>query len=247
MANQQDQLSAHLLQHKSLPVSPTWLQSFLTTQQRNIHISALTQTAFFRILNSDIRQSLFRNPSSIFPIDIFDPTVQERRIAGPIPVQVLDIEDIGTSIWNQVEAIERVERGEAVRGREIVRTVNVGDEEQDATNNRAIAGTANPGGGNTNANESNGPHRLILQDAKGTRAVGIEMSRISGVGVNTLFIGAKLMIRNATVARGMILLTPDSVTLLGGKIEAMDQAWKAGRKARLLEKITGAGGEDAQS
>ncbi|KAL5337337.1 DUF1767-domain-containing protein [Aspergillus crustosus] len=245
MANQQDQLATHLLQNKSLPVSSAWLQTFLTTQQRNIHISALTQTAFFRILNSDIRESLTsRNPSSILPVDIFAPTVQERRLTGPIPLQVLDIEDIGTSIWNQVEAIERVERGEAVRGREIVRTVNLGDDDQDGTNTRPN-GTANAGGANANASDSNGPHRLILQDAKGTRAVGIEMARIIGVGVNTLPIGAKLTLRNATVARGMILLTPESVTLLGGKIEAMDKAWKTGRKARLLEKITSIGGENA--
>ncbi|KAL4870776.1 hypothetical protein BDV12DRAFT_194979 [Aspergillus spectabilis] len=247
MSNQQDQLATHL-QNKFLPVSSTWLQNFLTTQQRNIHISALTQTAFFRILNSDLRESLTsRIPTSILPVDIFDPTVQERRLISTIPVQVLDIEDIGTSIWNQIEAIERVERGEAVRGREIVRTVNVGDEEQDGANNRATNGTANAGGANVNASDSNGPHRLILQDAKGTRVVGIEMTRLNGVGINTLPIGAKLMLRNATVARGMILLTPESVTLLGGRVEAMDQAWRAGRKARLLEMITGTGGENAHA
>lgn len=158
--------------------------------------------------------------------------MQERRLTGSIPVQVLDIEDIGTSIWSQVEAIERVERGEAVRGREIVRTVNVGSDEGD--------GGANSGA-NPNPNENNGPHRLILQDAKGTKAVGIEMTGINGIGIGKLPIGGKLLLRNATVARGMVLLTPESVLLLGGKIEAMDQAWKTDRKARLLERVTGTG------
>ncbi|KAL6240143.1 hypothetical protein BDW75DRAFT_235969 [Aspergillus navahoensis] len=233
MSTLQDQLTAQL-QSKSLPVSPTWLSTFLSNgAHQRTPLPALTKTALFRLLNTDFRESLTpRSPTYILPVDIFDPSVQERRLTGPIPLQVLDIEDIGTSIWNQVEAIERVERGEAVRGREIVRTVNVGDE-QDENGNRS--GNAGP---NAYANESNGPHRLILQDAKGTRAVGIEMTRIDGVGIGQLPVGGKLLLKNATVARGMILLTPENVKLLGGKIEAMDLAWRTGRKARLLEKIT---------
>ncbi|KKK27196.1 hypothetical protein ARAM_007279 [Aspergillus rambellii] len=240
MSNQQDHIAAHLLSSKSLPVSPTWLLNFLSssssfssTSQRNIPISALTQTALFRILNSDFRQSLVaRNDSTVLPTDAYDPHVQERCIRGPIPVQVLDIEDIGTSLWNQVEEIERVERGEAIRGREIVRTVTVGEENQDSA----------PAAG-AGASDSHGPHRLIIQDAAGTRAVAIEMQRVNGIAVNKLPIGAKLLLRNVTAARGMILLTPENVTILGGKIDSMDQAWKLGRKARLLEKVPGPGGD----
>ncbi|KAL4740073.1 hypothetical protein BDV11DRAFT_169420 [Aspergillus similis] len=240
MADFQDQLIAQL-QSKSLPVSPTWLSTFLSTgTHQRTPLPALTKTALFRLLNTDFRESLTpRSSTSTLPMDVFDPNVQERRLSGPIPLQVLDIEDIGTSIWSQVEAIERVERGEAVRGREIVRTVDLGDE-QDGNGRSIRGGNAGPNG---NANESNGPHRLILQDAKGTRAVGIEMARIEGIGIGQLPIGRKLLLKNATVARGMILLRPESVTLLGGKIEAMDLAWRAGRKARLLEKITGTGTE----
>lgn len=231
MATPQDQLAAQL-QSKSLPVSSTWLNNFVA-HQRNIPTTALTQTALFRILNSDFRESLnSRAPNYILPVDVFDPNVQERRLTGSIPLQVLDIEDIGTSVWGQIEAIERVERGEAVRGREIVRAVNVGGDEGDGGSNS---------GANTNPNESNGPHRLILQDAKGTKAVGIEMTRINGIGIGKLPIGGKLLLRNATVARGMILLSPENVSLLGGKIEAMDQAWKSDRKARLLERVTDTG------
>ncbi|KAL4818097.1 hypothetical protein BDW67DRAFT_183379 [Aspergillus spinulosporus] len=239
MGTLQDQLTAQL-QSKFLPVSSTWLSTFLTTStHQRTPLPVLTKTALFRLLNTDFRESLTpRSSTSTLPVDIFDPNVQERRLSGPIPLQVLDIEDIGTSIWSQVEAIERVERGEAVRGREIVRTVDLSDgPDGNGGNNRSS--NAAPSG-----NASNGPHRLILQDAKGTRAVGIEMTRIDGIGIGQLPIGGKLLLKNATVARGMILLTPESVTLLGGKIEAMDLAWRAGRKARLLEKITGTGDRD---
>ncbi|OOF96738.1 hypothetical protein ASPCADRAFT_4778 [Aspergillus carbonarius ITEM 5010] len=237
MTTPQAQIAAHLQNTKSLAVSPAWLNSFVsssTALQRNIPLSALTQTVLFRILASDFRHSLATgNPSSLLPIDIFDPTVQERRLQGPIPVQVLDIEDIGASLWSQVEAIERVERGEAIRGREIVRTVNVGEDNEEG----AAGANANDTG-----NASNGSHRLILQDAAGTRAVGIELVRVNGVALNKLSIGAKLVLLNATVARGMILLTPECTTVLGGKIEGMDQAWKEGRKARLVASIAGTEG-----
>ncbi|KAL4949173.1 hypothetical protein BDW69DRAFT_80514 [Aspergillus filifer] len=239
MSALQDQLAAHL-QSKSLPASQTWLSTFLATQnQRSIPLAALTKTALFRLLNTDFRETLSPQSTSLLPVDIYDPNVQERCLPGTIPVQVLDIEDIGTSIWSQVEAIERVERGETVRGREIIRTVNVGDEEPNNETNSRTTANANANAG-ASANESSGPHRLILQDAKGTRAVGIEISYVKGIAINSLPIGAKLLLRNATVARGMVLLTPESIEVLGGKIEAMNQAWKAGRKERLVRRLNGA-------
>ncbi|KOC11104.1 RecQ-mediated genome instability protein [Aspergillus flavus AF70] len=237
MANSEEQIALQLLSTKSLPVSAAWLNNFVasTAHQRNVPLSALAQTALFRILASDFRDSLStRTPSSLLPVDIFDPTVQERRLQGSIPVQVLDIEDIGTGLWSQVEAIERVERGEAIRGREIVRTINVDeDPEQSAEATGGNTASAQPETGN-----SNGPHRLVVQDAAGTKAVAIELKRVNGIALGKLPIGAKLVLRNATVARGMVLLTPESVTLLGGKIDSLDQTWKEGRKERLVARIT---------
>ncbi|GKZ22110.1 hypothetical protein AbraIFM66951_008846 [Aspergillus brasiliensis] len=235
--NPHTQITTHLLTTKSLPVSPTWLTTFLTTTttstSRTIPLSALTQTALFRILTSDIRDSLSTsNPSTLLPIDVFDPTIQERRLPGPIPLQVLDIEDIGTSLWSQVEAIERVERGEAIRGREIVRTVNVGEDNEDG-------GAANNNVNATDAGGSNGPHRLILQDAAGTKAVGIEFVKVNGIGLGKLAIGAKVVVRDVTVARGVVMLTPESCVVLGGKIEGLDVQWREGRKERLLARING--------
>ncbi|PLB38417.1 OB fold domain-containing protein [Aspergillus candidus] len=236
MASKSAQLTTHLQTKYSLPVSPTWLNAFLasTQQHRTVPLSALTQTAHFRLLASDFRDSLTtETSSSLLPEDIFNPTVQERRLQGPIPVQVLDIDDIGTSLWSQVEAIERVERGEAVRGREIVRTVNVDDSEgvtRGSSTTTTNAGAHESGG-------SNGPHRLILQDARGTRAVAIELKSVGGIALGSMAIGAKLVLRDVTVARGMVLLTPECVTLLGGKVEALDLAWREGRKQRLLDRL----------
>lgn len=242
-----DQIAAQIQSTKSLPVSTTWLNAFLASSQRNIPASALMKTALFRVLASDFRESLSKSQSSLFPVDIYDPKVQERRLLGPIPVQVLDIEDIGTSLWSQVEAIERVDRGEAIRGREIVRTVAVGEDPEAAENNNN--NNTDNAGIATNASGSSGygPHRLILQDAARTKAVAIEMQRIEGLTLEKLAIGAKLVLRNATVARGMVLLNPGCAELLGGKIEALDRPWREGRKARLLERITAANEEASRT
>ena len=252
MSNPQSQISSQLQSTKSLCISPAWLDSFIASSsaslQRNVPISALTQTALFRVLTSDFRDTLTTtDPTSLLPVDIFDPNVKERRLTGPVPVQVVDIEDIGTSLWSQVEAIERVERGEAVRGREIVRTVIVGDDSEARANHEGANGLeGSDAGADDNSRANNGPHRVILQDAAGTRTVAIELRRVHGLAIGKMQIGAKLVLRNATVARGMVLLTPECATVLGGKIELLDREWKEGRKAKLLAKITGSEREQQQ-
>lgn len=242
MPTSEEHIRSHLLSSKSLPVSPSWIANFfasISQNQQRAPLSALTQTAVFRILASNFTESLSTSsPATLLPRDVSDPAVKERRIPGPVPVQVLDIEDIGTSLWAQVEKIEQVERGETIRGREIVRNVNVdgGDNENNADTTRASGNTI-----------GHGPHRLVLQDSLGTKAVAMELKNIPGIAMDKLSIGAKLVLKNTTVGRGMILLTPDTVTLLGGKIEAMDTLWRNTRKERLLAKIQNLEGEQRQN
>ncbi|OJD24171.1 hypothetical protein ACJ73_04469 [Blastomyces percursus] len=244
-------ISNHLLTTKSLPIAQPWLSQFLSSQRAaTTPLSALTQTALFRLLTSDFTTSLeITNPSQALPENVPDPGVKERPIPGPIPLQVLDIEDIGSSLWSQVELIEKIERGEETRGREIIRTVTRDESGDVATagynNNNNTNNTPNIlGANNTNVRNmpssttgSGGPHRLVLQDAKGTKVVAIECRPVEEVGIGKMSIGAKMVVKNATVARGMLLLEPDCVNVLGGKIEGLDKAWRDGRKARLLERL----------
>ncbi|OJD15407.1 hypothetical protein AJ78_04339 [Emergomyces pasteurianus Ep9510] len=246
----QAHISHHLLATKFLPISPTWLSQFLSSQRvATTPLSALTQTALFRVLASDFTTSLaITTPSQAFPEDISDPAVKERLISGPVALQVLDIEDIGSSLWSQVEAIEKIERGEETRGREIIRTVTrdeSGDVAASSNNNNnsaniSGANNSNAAGARSTSSStagSGGPHRLVLQDAKGTRTVALEFKPVREIGIGKMSIGTKMVVKNAVVARGMLLLEPDCVTVLGGRIEELDRAWKEGRKARLLEKL----------
>ena len=191
----------------------------MSTQKTTIALAALKQTALFRLLASDITSSLQSTATSIFPQDILNAQIQERKLVGPIPVQVLDVEDIGHSRWSQIEAIEAAERGETTKGREIIRVVPTEE------------GTSDP-----EAVSANGPHKLLVQDAKGVRMYGFELSKVDGISLS-MDIGSKLLLKNVLVTRGVLLLEPGNVTLVGGKIENFHKAWKEGRKAQLKETI----------
>lgn len=142
-------------------------------------------------------------------------------------------------MWEQVEELEAVERGERTRGREVVRVTaedddgiagaNEGSQTQTTTQRRAAA-TATAG--------KNATHRLTLQDRNGKRVFALEMRRMDRIGIGKTCMGEKLLLKAGTaVARGTVLLTPDSCVFLGGKIEAWQKAWMEGRLARLREAV----------
>lgn len=219
-------ISAHLTS-KGLAPTQIWLENFTSSARPGLPIAPLQKTAMFRLLASDLTTSIQTSPSNTLPQTALDVNTKEQRLAGPIPVQVLNIEDVGRSAWSQVEAIESYDRGETTKGREVI---------------RVVPGDAGENGTTTNTTESAksaGPHKLLLQDAKGLRIYGFELAAIEGVSVG-LSIGAKLVLRNAVVARGVVLMEPRSVELLGGKVEPWDQSWRAGRKDVLKAKV-GAG------
>ena len=214
------QILNQLSSTKSLNPSTVWLTAFLTTQKTTTPLPALTSTALFRLLASDITQALDRTPSACLPADVSNVSIKERWLPGPVVVQVLAIDDMSKSRWEQIEAIEALERGEGTKGREIIRVVPIEDEDS----------------ANTSVQKGGGPHKLLLQDAQGNRVYGIELKHIEGVALG-MNIGCKLVLRNVLVARGVLLLEPNTTSLLGGKIEALHKAWKNNRKADLKAAI----------
>ena len=124
------------------------------------------------------------------------------------------------SRWEQVEAIEALERGEGTKGREIIR----------------VAATEEDDGTGFGVQKGGGPHKLLLQDADGRRLYGIELKGLEGVGLG-MSIGCKMVLKSAVVARGVVLLERTSATVLGGKIEGLHKAWKENRKTELKAAI----------
>ena len=150
--------------------------------------------------------------------------MRERILEGRIACQVLSVEDMSKSRWEQIEAMEALERGEGKKGREIVRVAAV--EEDDAG--------SGPGAG---VQRGGGPHKLLLQDAAGRRVYAIELGSVEGVGVG-MSIGCKVLLKpGCLVARGVVLLEGGNVQVMGGKCEEMHRKWREGRKGELRREI----------
>lgn len=179
----------------------------------------------------------------VFPPNIDSATVQESTISQNTHVQVLDIENLSLSRWEQVEELEAIERGERTRGRQVIRVTDEENGEADVSSSSAgqtQASRAGGAGGTPGAASggANAVHRLVLQDGRGKKVFAVELKRISGIGIGKTHIGEKILLRaGAVVARGTVLLTPETCTLLGGKIDAWHEAWMEGRLARLRESV----------
>lgn len=218
MSSQLSQVADQLTSSTGLHPNLQWLQTLLANQRPSTPLQALVQTARFRFLACDITESVARD--ACLPSDINDSQVMERKLFGRIAVQVMGVEDISKSRWEQIEALEAIERGEGTRGREIIRVAATDD------NNESTAAPVLKGGA----------HKLLLQDVAGNRAYGLELKPVEGVGLG-MSIGCKLILSEAVVARGVVMLAPMTVIVVGGKVEGLHKAWKQSRKADLRRGI----------
>lgn len=210
----ESQIRSRLL-GKHLPPTQAWLNAFVAAQNPNVPVAALKQTALFRLLTSDLTLAVDKMAISAFPANVLEPSIKERTLTGSIPVQVLDVEDVGCSRWSQVEAIEAAERGETTKGREIIRVVPGESSSTDAQNE-----------------SSEGPCRLLVQDVNGTKLYAFELNSIPGIGLK-MSIGAKLILEKVTISRTVLMLEPCNTTFAGGRMDSLHKAWKADQKARL--------------
>ncbi|PKK45098.1 hypothetical protein CI102_9437 [Trichoderma harzianum] len=226
---------------QSLPPPSQTLLTTLTSRSPPPPIPSLLATAKARLLASDLTNTsgTVVDPSlPVFPPNIDLATVQESTISQNTHVQVLDIENLSLSRWEQVEELEAIERGERTRGRQVIRVTDEENGEVDGLSSTAGQTQASRAGGAAASGGANAVHRLVLQDGRGKKVFAVELKRISGIGIGKTHIGEKILLRaGAAVARGTVLLTPENCTLLGGKIEAWHEAWMEGRLARLRESV----------
>lgn len=196
-------------------------------------------TARTRLLASDLTTpgllDATKTPTICFDEGITAPSIKETGLRSDVYVQVVDIEDLSKSRWEQVEELEAVERGEQTRGREFIRLpVTDGFPGGDAEEPAATATVSDVVAG-LNA-VRNGTHRVVLQDCKGQKVYGLELVRMPEISIGTLNIGGKILLKKgAVVARGMVLLEPTSCQFLGGRVEVWQKEWLDGRLARLRE------------
>lgn len=70
---------------------------------------------------------------------------------------------------------------------------------------------------------------------------GIELESVNGISVG-MNIGTKMVLREVVVARGLLLMEPRSVQVLGGKIDDLHQRWKGARKDALKARANAGNG-----
>lgn len=207
-------------------------------------------TAKTRILASDLTAPGLLDPIQVaqitFPLNLSDPTVKETKLRADVYTQVLDVEDLSRSRWDQVEALEAVERGEFTRGREVIRLVSAaeeGGEEGQTQQTQAPQQQQQQQQQGLNSVDSgkNATHRLVLQDCKGQKVYALELTRVPRIGIGSTNIGEKILLKRGTfVARGTVMLDPAMCEVLGGKVEAWQKEWTEGRLARLKQAVDGA-------
>ncbi|TVY34169.1 RecQ-mediated genome instability protein [Lachnellula subtilissima] len=230
------QLSNALTQSGLPTPHPSFLTPILNTasnSQRQPPLSSLSATARLRLLSADISTPSILAPiNGSFPQNISDVRVKEKVLGQDIPVQVIDIEDIGRSKWDQILDLEAERKGERVKGREVIRVLPTQENELGST--ASTQAIANPTAANA-AVSNKGPFKVLLQDMNGQQVYGFEVKRVDKLGYPPgMNIGCKVMLKKGCkVARGMMLLEPACVVVLGGKIEALDKGWREGREERL--------------
>ena len=237
------------LQAQSLPLpSQTWLAPLITARTPPPPLQSLLATAKARLLAADLTSPCLLDVSTpALPPDLSNVNIKEIKLPRDVVVQVLDVENLSRSRWEQVEELEAIERGEQTRGRQIVRLpvrsegdegdTDLGAEEATQAPTGAVPGLA-AGASNVPVKPKNATHRLTLQDWRGQRVYGIELKPVDRVAVGITNIGEKVLLRaGSVVARGSILLQPATCLILGGKVEAWQRAWVEGRMARLKESV----------
>ncbi|KAK8088151.1 RecQ mediated genome instability protein Rmi1 [Apiospora hydei] len=241
------------LQRQGLP-TPTleWVQAVLPNRNPMPPLQALIATAKARLMVVDITNGTVLDASApALSPNLSNMEVVETKLSRDVLVQVLDIDNLTKSKWEQVEELEAIARGEQTRGREMIRLPAAGEDDDEVSYSSAStqALSSAPGGargGNgASATPKNSTHRLVLQDCKGQKVHGLELHRIERIGIGTMNIGEKILLKKgATVARGMVLLEPTNCTILGGKVEAWQKAWFDNRLARLKEAIESQGRDE---
>ncbi|KAG0639284.1 hypothetical protein HOY80DRAFT_1009646 [Tuber brumale] len=124
------------------------------------------------------------------------------------------------------------ERGEFMKGKEVIR---LAPEEEGDEGGEGVPVSGRP----KVVTAKTGPHKLLLEDAGGRGVYAIELHDVQGIQVD-MPMGAKMVLKNVIVARGILLLAPANTLVLGGKVEALNHQYLASRKQVLnaaLEKL----------
>ncbi|EMR10884.1 hypothetical protein PNEG_01030 [Pneumocystis murina B123] len=187
------------LESKFLYVHLNWVEETLHQIDVSLNDKQLEQQIIQYLLNSDIKKSL--TFQSCLPADIFDK--HNQVLPGPYCLQIIHVQDIGISIFNQLEYLEQFDESGTIKSYNVIWN-NLSDIDDDE-----ILDTDKPA--------SKKFCKLLLEDSSGLCVWAIEHKPIKHIhiGIN---LGTKILLKNILVLRGVLILNPSNITFLGGQI-----------------------------
>jgi hypothetical protein len=163
---------------KQLSLSQTFLSALLTSiQPRPLTLTPpILATLHNAFLNSSLQQS--SSPEGYLPASI--PSQHNTSIAGPALVQIIHVQDIGTSRLAQLDALEKALLEAGPQG---LRVVDLpADDDGDAVPQNGVANGLNVG---------KSVCKVLLEDGRGQRVYGMEVKPIESIKVG-MSLGCKV-------------------------------------------------------
>ncbi|KAI9643687.1 hypothetical protein NHQ30_008309 [Ciborinia camelliae] len=232
-----------MVRHYPLP-TPHFLRPILaasTQQPRPPPLAALIATTKHRILSTSLTTPSFlsRDQTPILPPNLRNPLVPESRLDRDIPVQVLDIQDIGRSKSELLLELLREKVGERISGREVIRVVD-----EIAAPHLDLGSSASTQHAHVSAPPgSRGPFKLLLQDRAGASIDAftphpMQMQKIGFPPV--MYVGCKIILRRGTrVCRVWSGWRRTRVSCWGGRVESLERGWREGLEERVRREVEG--------
>lgn len=188
-------------------------------------VSRLEWNAFRDIDIAAVDQSvreILKIQGSLLPTHIYD--MHNKSIGSknaPVLVQIVEIVNISQSLHSQAE---KLEDSMAPQGKKYQHTVEETNIEEDAEQIKPTYYKL--------AIDKSATQKFLLQDVAKTFCWGYDLFHVLSNHEN-IRLGTKLLLHNCKIARGTLLLMPESVQVLGGSIAS----WNERSQEQILERI----------
>lgn len=209
-------LISKYLSDKHIRAASKWIEFLVQhlgrIRQTGGNSTELCELAILHFLNSDIQRSLDTAQCLLLPQARYE---EKLAIKGPIILQIVSCEEIGSSLSSQLEALDAYEEKLKPVDRRLVQPRS--DEEEldlDSTNR-----TDNLCSGNhsMDALVPKKMCKLLLEDAAGNRCYALEQKPIPDFRLG-MALGGKLLVEDVLLVLGVMMLRPYKCTYLGGSI-----------------------------
>ncbi|KAG4305340.1 hypothetical protein PORY_001510 [Pneumocystis oryctolagi] len=207
-------------ENNHLYVHSTWVEQIF---QKHVFSNneQLEEQMMYLFLNTDIKKTLTMR--SCLPENIFDQ--HNNVLPGPYCLQVIQIQDIGISLFNQLEYLEQFDDSGHLKLFNIINddgAIDYDDDDLAENNDKCVMKKM---------------IKLLLEDASGVCVWANEYKPMKDIHLK-MSLGSKILLRNVLVLRGVLVLVPESTTFLGGQVFELNQGYfPCGLRNQLKQKL----------